>query len=180
MGLEALKEEIIKNAKEQEVALISEARREANRIQKEAEKKIEELKEKNEAETKRMIDVIKKQEIASVELENKKIILDAKKQIIDRVFDEAKNRLENLEDKKREIYIKKLFEKTENEIEIGYIYCNKNDAKFLKGLNVETVNIIGGLVAENKERNVRVDYSFETILQDIKEKELQNINKMLF
>ena len=38
----------------------------------------------------------------------------------------------------------------------------------------------GGLIAENKDGTVRVDYSFDTMLQTIKENELQSINKVLF
>lgn len=180
MGLEAVKEEIIRSAKEQSNSLIAEARREANRLIKEAEKKIGGMRDKSEIETKKMLDIIKRQELASAELENKKMILDAKKQIIEGVFIEAKKRLESLDDKKKEIYMKKLLEKTKKDIETAYIYCNKKDVKFLKGFNVETINIIGGLIAENKEKTIRVDYSFETMLQSIKENELQRINNLLF
>ena len=180
MGLEAIKEEILSNAKEQANSSIAEARKEANRIMKEAERKIEEMKEKSDIEIKKMLDAIKRQELASAELENKKMLLEAKKQIIEGVFIEAKKRLENLDDKKRESHLKKLLERAKNDIEIEYVYCNKRDTKFLKGFNVETANIIGGLIAENKERTIRVDYSFETLLQSIKENELQNINKLLF
>ena len=45
---------------------------------------------------------------------------------------------------------------------------------------MENFNLIGGLIAENKEKTTRVDYSFETILDGIKDSELQNINKSLF
>ena len=40
--------------------------------------------------------------------------------------------------------------------------------------------MLGGLIAENKEKTIRVDYRFETMLESIKEKELQGINKLLF
>ena len=183
MGLEIVKEEILSSAKSQATALIAEARKEANKIMKEAEKKIEEMKEKSEAETKRILDTIKRQELTSAELENKKILLESKKQVIEGIFSEAKKRLEKLDDKKREEYTKKLFEKIRLDIEPQYIYCSKKDAKFLKGLNVEPIDIInisGGLIAENKEKTIRVDYSFDTMLQSIKEGELENINKILF
>jgi len=180
MGLEAVKEEILNSAKEQSNSMVAEARKEADRIMKEAERKIEEMKEKSEAETKKAIEAIKRQELASAELENKKMFLEAKKQVIDGVFSEAKKRLESLEDKKREVHIKKLLEKIKHDIDAAYIYCNKKDAKFLKNLETESIGIIGGLIAENKEKNIRVDYSFETMLQIIKENELQSINKILF
>ncbi|MDP3765768.1 MAG: V-type ATP synthase subunit E family protein [Nanoarchaeota archaeon] len=180
MGLETVKEEILNSAKEQSNSLIAEARGEANRIMKESETKIETMKEKSDAETKRMMDMIKTQELASAELENKKMLLEAKKQIIETVFIEAKKSLEGLDDKKRENYLKKLIEKAKNEIELMNVYCNKRDSKFLKGFNIETIDVIGGLMTENKEKTIRIDYSFETMLQSIKENELQNINKILF
>lgn len=180
MGLETVKEEILNIAKEQANSLIAEARKESNRITKETEKKIEEMQSKSEAETKRALDMIKRQELASAELENKKMLLEAKKQIIEAAFAEARKKLENLDDKKRETIIKKLLEKAKNEIEAAKIYCNKKDAKFVKGMDVQTADIISGLIAENREGTVRIDYSFDTMLQSIKESELQNISKLLF
>ena len=129
MGLEAVKEEIVMQSKEQANSLIAEARKEANKIMKEAEKKIEEMKEKNEAETKRILDAIKRQELTSAEMENKKMLLTAKKEIIESVFSEAKKRLENLDEKKREEQIKKLLEKIKSDIEAEHIYCSKKDIK---------------------------------------------------
>ena len=180
MGLETVKDEILNSAKEQSNSLIAEARKEANRILRETEKKIEELKEKSESETKKMLDTIKRQELASAELENQKMILESKKQVIEGAFAEARKKLESFDDKKREACIKKLIEKARNDIKISTAYCSKKDAKFLKEFNVESADIIGGLIAENKEKTVRVDYSFEAILQGIQETELQNINKALF
>ena len=180
MGLEAVKEEIIRSAKQQESAMIAEARKEANKIVKEAEAKVEELKAKSEAETKKATEAMKKQALASGEMESKKMILEARKQVIENVFSEAGKRLEALDDKKKEDLMKKLLEKAKKELEVAYAYCNKKDAKFLKGIGIEASSIIGGLIAENKERTIRVDYSFETLLETIKEKELQSINKLLF
>jgi len=180
MGLEAVKEEILNSAKEQANSMIAEARKEADRITKETEKKIEEMQGRSEAEIKRAFDMIKKQESASAELENKKMLLEAKKQIIESAFAEARKKLENLDDKKREAIMKKLLEKAKSEIEAAKIYCNKKDAKFVKGIDVQSGNIIGGLIAENKDGTVRIGYSFETMLQSIKESELQNISKVLF
>lgn len=180
MGLESVKEEIIRNAKEQETALIAEAKKEADRIMNEVQKEIEEIKEQSGAEIKKKMDAIKKQELASAELESKKMLLEAKKQLIESVFIEVQKELASLDGKKREAYIKKLLEKAEKDIEIATVYCNKKDLNFLKGFNPKAIDIIGGLIAENKDETIRVDYSFDTILQSIKENELQSINKILF
>ena len=180
MGLEAVKDEIIRQAKEQEAAILAEARKEANRIMKNVYNKINELREKSEAETKKTIESIKRQALAAGELEAKKMLLEAKKQLIDGVLSEVRSSLENLDDKKKEYYIKKLLDKAKKDLDIAYVYLNKKDLKFLREYDAKPADIIGGLIAENKEKNVRVDYSFETMLQIIKESEMQNINKILF
>ena len=180
MGLEAVKDEILDSAKAQANAMLAEARKEANRLSIEAEKKIAEMKEKSEAEIKKALDTIKRQETSAGELESKKMILEAKKQLIDAVFADSRKKIESFPDKKREEHAKKLLEKAKKDIEIANVYCNARDAKFIKGFNVHNAEIIGGLIAENKEKTIRVDYSFETLLQSIKENELQHINKLLF
>jgi len=180
MGLESVKEEIIRAAKHQESLMLAEARKEANKIMKEAEAKIEEMKAKSDAETKKATESIKKQALAAADMENKKLLLEAKKQVIESVFGEVKSKLASLDDKKKEHYTKKLLEKASKELEVAYVYCNKKDAKFAKNLSVESSDIIGGIIAENKDKTIRIDYSFETLLDLIGERELQSINKQLF
>lgn len=183
MGLEAVKEEIIRNAQEQAKTLNAEARKEVNRINQETEEKIREIKEESEAQTEKMLDPIKKQELASVKLEAKKMLLESKKNVIEKVFVEARKKLGELDGKEREYYIKKLLEKIRNDIEPAYIYCNKNDVKLLKGvkgIEIKPVDISGGLIAENKDKTIRVDYSFDAMIDSIKDKELQTINNILF
>lgn len=180
MGLEAVKDEIIGNAKSREESLLAEAREESSKIMKEAEDKIEQFREKSDAEIKGIIDVLKKQELASAELENKKMILETKKQLIENVFTEAKKKLDGLSTEKRRAYIKKLFEKAKKDLGVVNVYCNKKDLGFLKDSNAKTADIAGGLIAENKDGTISVDYSFETLVQSIKESELQSINKLLF
>lgn len=180
MGLESLKDEILNIAKEQSNSQIAEARKEASRIARETEKKIGEMKAKSDADAKRIMDMVKRRELASAELDNKKMLLEAKKQAIESVFAEARKKLESIDDKKKESTIKKLLDKAKSEIEIAKIYCNKKDAKFFKGMDVQQLDMIGGFIAENREGTIRIDYSFDTMLQSIKEIELQSINKILF
>ena len=42
------------------------------------------------------------------------------------------------------------------------------------------MDIVGGIIAENQDETVRVDYSFDSMLQNMEENELQSINKILF
>ena len=180
MGLESVKEEILESAKAQASSLIAQARKEADRLMKEAEAKCEEIREKTEAQAKITIERLKRQEIAYLELEKKKMILESKKQMVESVFSQAKKSLGELSDKKRESLIKKLLEKVKLDIKPEYFCCNKRDVKFLKGMDAKPAEIIGGLIAEDKERKMIVDYSFETMLESVKDSQLQEISGLLF
>ena len=180
MGLESVKEEVIRDAKEQASSMLAEARKESGKIMREAEAKAEEMKAKSEAETRKLTDTIKRQELASSELDSRKIVLDAKKQAIENVIAEARKRLETLDDRNREAYITKLLDKSKKELDVACIYCSKKDVKFVKGAETIITEMLGGVIAENREKTIRVNYSFETLLESVKETELQNISKLLF
>ena len=180
MGLEAVKDEIIANARKQEEALIAEAKKEALSIMKEAESKVAAFREKTEAETKKLVEIINRQETASAELESKKSVLEAKKETVENVFEEARKRVGKLSGKQKEEYMNRLLEKAKKDIEVARVYCSKNDAKLVKEFKAEHSDITGGLIAENADGTVRVNYSFDTMLENIKENELQEISKILF
>ena len=180
MGLDSVKEEVIRNAKEQAGSMLAGARKEAGRIMREAEARAEEMKAKSEAEMKKLTDTIKRQELASSELDSRKIVLDAKKQAIENVVAEARKRLEALDDRSREAYIKKLLDRSKKELDVAYIYCSKKDLKYVKETETIIMEMLGGIIAENREKTIRVNYSFETQLESVKETELQIISKLLF
>lgn len=180
MGLEAVKDEILMQAKERESSMLADARKEAGRLMAEAQKKADDLRQKSDEEVKKLIETSKKQALAAGDLEIKKMVLEAKKQIMDASFAEALKKIEGMDDKKRESYLKKLLERIEKDIKVGRTYTSKRDIKLLKAAKCEPADITGGIIAEDVESKVRVDFSFDTILQGIKEMEIQEINKILF
>jgi V/A-type H+-transporting ATPase subunit E len=180
MGLEEVKEEIIRKAKDTAEEIISEGRKEAERIADEAKEKIRAKRKEIEAELKKIESAIKKKEIASSELEIKKMFLEEKKRAIENVFGEAKKKLGTLGESQRKEHVRRLIEKAQKEIDVACIYCNKKDKKFIKDFRVAEDDILGGIIAEDEKGDVRVDYSYETILGNVKERYLQNIGKILF
>ena len=180
MGLETVKEEILSNAKQKADSVVSAAKSEAAKITGDANRKLEELKEKSAMDSKKQMDSIKRQEMAAAELESKKVVMESRKQIMLKLFDDVRDSIARMDDKKREALLKKLLDKTKQEFEIATIYCNKKDVKSFKGFNVQNIEIIGGFIAENADKTVRVDNTFETMLDSIKDEEMQMINKTLF
>ena len=179
-GIEVIREEIVKKSKEQYKTVIDGAKSEYRKIIKEAEKRIEEYKKKSDEETKQALLKIKKRELTTAELEAKKLELEAKKRQIEGVFDRVKRSILGLGDEQREAIIKKLLERASKEIDAKVFYCNKHDIKFVRGFDAKPCDIIGGLIAENSDKTIRIDYSFDTLLESIKEDYLQEISNILF
>ena len=178
MGLEEVKAEINEKAERESKKLISEAKKEADQIRQESKNRIKEYKEKREVATKKTLDNMEKLALTETDLEIQKRKFQAKKEIIDGVFDLAIQRLSK--SKKKKDYIQKLLKKAKSELNVKKIYCNKNDSANFKGVKVEIALVNGGFIAENANGTISVDYTFGTLMDDIKEKKLSEVAGLLF
>ena len=107
--------------------------------------------------------------------------LEVKKELIDETFAEARKRLKALSDKKSEQYLKQLLDRVKEEIDVRHIYCSREGSKLIgKNFAVKGEDMLGGIIAEDEGGRVRVDYSYETMLESIKEAHLQDIAGILF
>lgn len=181
MGLEQVKSEIIKEAEKKAVKLVADSQVVGKSFKKEATEKLKDYEESVIAETKKEIIAMEKREEASQKLEAKKMLFEAKKELLQEVIEGARKKISSSSAKQKARIISKLLLKAKNEIHVSYIYCNKDDVKLLKGNGkVEAGDISGGMIAENKQKTVRIDYSVDTILDQIADKHLQDVAKILF
>jgi len=180
MGLEKVKDEILNNANREASRIKEEANNEVKKAMDDSEQRVNSYRNKANEDAKSIIESMKTKEKASAELELKKLNLDAKKALIEKVFVNAKNKICKLDENKRKEMIKKLLEKSIKELEIKSVYCNKIDAKFIQGFDVKVENILGGIIAENDDGSVRVNYSYDSLLQSVRENSLKDVAKILF
>ena len=180
MGLEELRKEIIGNSEKQASAVISEAKEEAKRIVKQIDGRIESYKKKADEDKKAAIQIMEKTNKAIAASEYNRLIMGKKKEVIDSVFESAKTALSRLDDKKRREYIARLLDKAKSEIELSKVFCSSKDSKYIEGFQHENMGMLGGIIAENRDGTIRVDYEYETILSNIKEISIQEIAKILF
>jgi len=76
--------------------------------------------------------------------------------------------------------LKNLLEKAKRETDVKYIYCSKEEKPLIKANNVTTVDISGGIIVENSDKTIRIDYSYETIMENIYDKIMQDVAETLF
>lgn len=184
MGLEKVVADILEKGKEEAEKIRAEGAAEAESILKQAREEAAKIKAAKEAEIARIVEKIRTREIASAKLEVKKIKLTSEKEALDQVYAQAMERLRNLPMEKKERLLKALIKKGIREVGNGRIYCSQGDAEFVKQIsNLEfagTINCIGGVVIESSDKTIKLDYTYETLLNTIWEKNVRQIANILF
>lgn len=184
MGLERVVQKVLDKGKEDADAIIDEGKKEAQAIINEANKKAKKMIEGKKKEAREEIQRVRRWELSAVEIEAKRNILNAKKQLLDNVYNITLEHLSTLSKEKREAILKVLISKASKEFKRGYIYCNDKDAKFvMRKENLKfggNIDCIGGIIVENEEKTVKIDYLYETILNEVWRESLKRVSDILF
>jgi V/A-type H+/Na+-transporting ATPase subunit E len=182
MGLDKVIENIQKEGKEKITSILKDAERQAAQILALKQKMIDEGAAKKRQELEKQIALLKTQEESSVEIEVKKVRLYTEKDILTQTYQECLNALSTLPHEK---ILSILLKKTKTELpEAAYVYSNTRDEALVRSLtNIPfggTIDILGGIIVENKEKNLKIDYRYETIAELVWERSLKEIAKKLF
>lgn len=179
MSLNKVVEDILYKGEEKKREIVRLGEKERDEQIQQAERKIEENRVKEERKTRSLIDQMEQQELSSAELESKKILLAAQRRTIDELKGLALAELaEYPADKRKKLY-SKLMVKAKKDLGDCYVYSSKDDKAILQlpaGMTSGgVIDCIGGLVFESKDRSVRLDFRFESLLEEIWNKKLQEI-----
>lgn len=184
MSLEKVADEIIAQAKQEAEKIKADAGREAEKIILSAKNTIEEKRNLAEAETAGILEALSKKDLASAKLEEKRLILDAKKDAIEKAHAGLLEKIRGLDTKAGEKVYLKFIGLARAELEPAYVYARDEDAalvkKIAKGLEVRKENILGGLIFETCDKKVRIDMSFDNIVSGVKSKHIKAVSKILF
>ncbi len=183
MGLEEVRKEILDKAKKEAESIAAESRREAEKIAKDTEEQIQKCRESSEEDTRKVLEALERKERSGAEFDVKKMKLDKKKEMVDRVFSGVKQKLAGIPQNKRDEHVKKLLSKAGKEIKVALVYGSSRDKKAVssaKGVKFIEADMTGGIIAENEDSSIRVDYSYEEMLDSIQKDSLQRIASSLF
>ncbi|MBS3128476.1 hypothetical protein J4410_04995 [Candidatus Woesearchaeota archaeon] len=181
MSLEAVKKEILASVREQAEQRKKETAQQAKEILAKADEEIKQQEEETRQKTKVLLAAMEQQESSLARSEAKRILLDMQKAVLDELMEQLKEILSKLPQKKRDEYCTRLLKKAQAQLSVKWAYTSKQDKKAIsdKTITHEEMNIQGGLIAENKEKTVRIDYSFETLLEELQKDALPKIAKEL-
>jgi V/A-type H+-transporting ATPase subunit E len=184
MSLNKVVEEILRRGEEKKQEIIRHGEQERDEQIKQVEKRIVDERLKAEKRTTSLISQMEQQELSSGELESKKALLAAQRQVMDDLKQQVLHELESYPDDKRKKVYSKLVSKAKKDLGECFVYSNKEDKALLQLPSsmtfAGTVECRGGLVFESKDKSFRLDYRFESMLDDVWNKDIQEIYSRLF
>ncbi len=182
MGLEQVKHEIIGHADAEVKRLLAEAKAQVKQELEGAHTCVDLFEAELHAGEEKESAALEKKYAASMKMQAKKILFQKRKEVLIALFAALRVELSKLPHTKRQKIMSILFQRAKDQCPVGTVYCAKQDFFFAKKLWNQSVatTILGGIIVENPSGTLRIDYSFDTLLQDIEEKKLQEVAKLLF
>lgn len=169
------------------------AQAEVSRINAEADAKVSEILNEAKAGQKKMLgdslaqteeDLknLNQQVISSANLDVKRIRLNKRKELLDLVYKKAYESIKSIPASKNEMLLKVLIDK--HEADGVRIYSTKDSEPIIRKLSslsyAGNINNIGGIVLENEDRTVRLDFTYDSILNIVYERSLKQISDILY
>lgn len=184
MSLNKVVEEILRKGEEKKKDAIRFGEKERDEQVLLADKRIEERRGSAEQRAAAFLAQMEQQELSSAELESKKMLLSTQRLVMEGLKQEVLAELERYPSDKRKKLYATLVAKAKKELGDCYVYSSARDKpniKLISGmLDGGNIDSRGGLVFESKDRSVRLDYRFESVFEDIWNKNMHEIYKRLF
>ena len=191
MSLETVVEDIREKARGDAERILSESDAEGKEIIDKARKEASVNRAVGKEEIRRKIELEKEQKFSSTNLAAKQKTLEKKRDLLELVRQEIENEISQIKGKEREELTGKLIESSIKEF-IGvkdvFVYGNLEDEKLLKSLLKKQKGVkyggeyecIGGVVMESESARMRVNNTFDSIIETVWTEELKNISELLF
>src|SRR3989442_2513207 len=169
MVLESFVEDVLDRGRSEVEELRQGAWAERDRILQNARAEGAKLLEIREQEARQAAGRLQVQALARAELEGKKIVLSAEKELLDEVYTKVLEKLAVLED--GAAILQSLLKAHAADWRTGKVYCNEKDANAVRAVVGTsfggTIDCVGGLVIESGDGTHRIDLRDETLLADV-------------
>jgi len=191
MSLETVVEDIRDEARARAEEIKSEAQERADEIVESAEDDAEALEEEREAEVERTIRQEREQTLSSAKLEAKQERLEARRDVLEDVREQVEERLTSLDPDRREELTRALLDDASSEFGDGddvVVYGRADDEELLTEILADydgyswggERECLGGVVVESTASRVRVNNTFDSVLESVWEDNLKELSAKLF
>jgi len=182
MGLEQVVDEILAHGRAEAEEVRSATLAEREKILQEARAEGAKLLERREREGQEAAERIRIQALARAELEGKKIVLSAQKELLDEVYAKGLDRLGRMEESRE--WLRALLQANAAEWRTGKVYCNARDTETVRsivGANFGgPIDGVGGVLIESVDGSHRTDLRFETLLAEVWRDSIREVAETLW
>ena len=191
MSLEQVADDITDEARARADEIRAEAEARADEIISAAEADAEEIKDSRAAEVDREIDQQREQAQSSAKLEAKQQRLEARRDVLTDVYEEIEDALVDLEADKREELTQSLLDAAAAEFDDGadvVVHGRADDQELIESILAdydgfsygEPYDCLGGVVVESESSRVRVNNTFDSVLDSVWDEHLKELSSHLF
>lgn len=191
MSLDTVVEDIREEAHARAEDIRAEGETRAEEIESAAQEDADEIVADAEADVDREIEQLREQRLSSAKLEAKQQRLEARRDVLTEVREAVEDELAALEGDTREELTRDLLEAATVEFDEGddvVVYGRADDAELLESILADydgyeyagDYDCLGGVVVESEASRVRVNNTFDSVLEDVWEDNLQEISNRLF
>ncbi|NGM70215.1 V-type ATP synthase subunit E [Natronolimnobius sp. AArcel1] len=191
MSLDTVVEDIREEAHARAEDIRDDAESRATEIESAAEEDAEEILADAEREVEREVEQLREQRLSSAKLEAKQKRLEARRDVLGDVREQVESELVDLEGETREELTRDLLEAARVEFDEGddvSVYGRADDQELLESILADydgyeyagEYDCLGGVVVESDQSRVRVNNTFDSVLEDVWEDNLQEISNRLF
>jgi len=191
MSLDTVVEDIRDEARARAEEIREEADARADEIIEQAEADAEETVAAAEQEAEREIDQEREQKLSSAKLEAKQERLEARRDVLAEVHEAVEDAVANLEGDQREELTRRLLDAASEEFDDGaavQVYGRADDEELLDSILADyegyefagEYDCLGGVVVESEGSRLRVNNTFDSVLEDVWEDNLREISTRLF
>jgi len=182
MGLETVIEDVLSRGRSEAEEIRRATAAERERILQDARAEGAKLLAQREQEATGAAERARIQALARAELESKKIVLYAQKELLDQVYAAVLDKMSHLAES--EGLVQSLLRAHEEEWRNGKVYCNAHDADGVRSIVGKsfagTIDCVGGVVIDSADGTRRIDLRFETILADIWRDSIKEVAEVLW
>ncbi|ELZ87435.1 V-type ATP synthase subunit E [Haloferax elongans ATCC BAA-1513] len=191
MSLDNVVEDIRDEARARAEEIRQNGQERADEIVAEAEADAEEILESRKAEIEQQLEREREQSLSSAKLEAKQARLSARRDVLQRVREQVESELADLEGDRREELTRTLLDAAavefEDEDEV-HVYGRADDADMLEDILADydgyevsgERDCLGGVVVEGTNSRVRVNNTFDSVLDSVWEDNLKEVSARLF
>lgn len=183
MGLENVVEDILKSARDEVSGIIAERDAEVTSIIEVSKRKGERITGELVASAEVEAGRISKQELSGANLEVRRMILNMRKEILDETYRQALKRIRELDNTS---LLRSLIN-AQSGGDATRVYSHQQDRPTVEQLCTDQsinyagdIDCIGGILLENDDGTVRLDYTFDTIMDEVNERSMKQVSHILF